>query len=103
MPQVRRLSVASPDFVWCAGGTAHRAILHLAYICPDCFAWLPCLSQRTERYWYYSQHEKGRQYRRHCRRAVAHPEAPPSEHDSLEDMRQEEVEVLLDEDELAGV
>ena len=68
-------------------------------ICPACFA----PSQRTERYWYYSRHGKGRQYRRHCRRAVAHPEVPPSEHDSLEYMRQEKEEVLLDEDELAGV
>ena len=68
-------------------------------ICPACFA----PSQRTERYWYYSRHGKGRQYWRHCRRAVSHPELPPSEHDSLEDVRQEEEEVLLDEDELAGV
>ncbi|KAL4457576.1 hypothetical protein ABPG75_012441 [Micractinium tetrahymenae] len=56
--------------------------------------------QRHGRHWYYSVHDKGRQYRRHCRRPLADPEAAPSEHDSM-DLQQPE-EVLLDEDQLAA-
>lgn len=57
--------------------------------------------QRRGRYWYYSVHSAGKQYRRYCRRLIADLAAAPSEHDSM-DLQQAE-EVLLDQDELAGL
>ena len=57
--------------------------------------------QRRGRHWYFSVHSAGKQYRRYCRRLIADPAAAPSEHDSM-DLQQPE-EVLLDEDELAGL
>jgi hypothetical protein len=47
-----------------------------------------------------SVHTAGMQYRRHCRRPLDDPGAPPSEHDSMNVSRAEEV--LLEQDELAG-
>lgn len=57
--------------------------------------------QRRGRFWYYSVHSRGRQYRRFCRRPAADPAAPLTEHSAMDPQQPEEV--LLDQDELAGV